>query len=282
MLECMLVSPKPDMKERQCDVIDCLFTYHGIHPEIALGFEPTPFILNTPHILSESDPLGGLHTEVTLWHLILLKYYYLHCLALDLKDEQLTTRFYLYGYCIEKLLEQGADPYFYLSVTNSPRLWMRVLIHVQGEIQQLRLTVDYIGGENLGRFPDRAPYEGENISLADLVERWDFNNKARILELIERNTLMRKGVNADKENILPVEEHSKEVESANTAIVGTTTRKDLSMFSSSSTPSQVENSLKPRLATKDMAGGGGPGRQNMLTFGAAISVGILILGERCQ
>jgi hypothetical protein len=160
------------VKQQLLNVIDALHTHHGLCPSTVskiYGIHLYP----ATEVKSEPSSFDDEATEVTLWHHIL----FLHFVQ--------TSRWsWLVSDCrgciIEKFLEYGADPHFYISAMNPSKFNIRVFTRVQGERREQWFVSPHIS--------DMQVSEGENISLADLVEASNFKNKLRILELIKINT----------------------------------------------------------------------------------------------
>jgi hypothetical protein len=273
------------MEQSLRNLMDCLLTDHDIHPETVSTLFYTRFRPNIPCVsegfLSRLDDLGDKNAKVSLWHRILLTCYYVQCEARsgsESKAQTLRGR----GIIVEKFLEYGADPYFEVSITNSPFLGMGIVVRVQGELQHLWLAT-YSGGDRGGveeypnaGFPTRAPYEGKNMSLADLVERWDLPNKKRILELIKRNMLMLGGANDNKGSSPQMDEPLEEMESANLTMVDVATEKYSEVLPSKPTSNDLGTALDGGSGKDDLAGVKGFNILKLLTTSAALSFGALI------
>jgi hypothetical protein len=167
-------------------VISILHTDHGLCPNTVSNLFGT-FLYPATQDISKLSRFGDAATEVTLWHHILLFYFtYVNYhvggnfrVGVNFREGGLVRgELGCHGCIIEKFLEYGADPHFYISVTKSSKFQMTLVTRIQGERREQR-------------FATRAVFdwsECENLSLADLVEASNFKNKLRILELIKINT----------------------------------------------------------------------------------------------
>jgi hypothetical protein len=171
------------------------------------------------------------------------------------------------GYIVEKFLEYGADPYFYISVTKSLSWRLRLVVRAGRERQEHWLKYTD---------PSQGLSECENISLTDLVERWGFENKTRILELIEKNTLMLEGADKDKLTPLPGEEQSVKDPSATLSIIDPAAGVDSKASTTDLITDSTEITVESGSTLKSLAGVEG---LVLLSTGTAISIGILLLGE---
>lgn len=256
------------------DMIECLHTHHGIHPDTPSSLFYTLLYPATPQggSTSGSRDSGDENTVVPLWHHLLLRCY------IRENDKRLS-------YFVEKFLEYGADPYFYISVSNCPNLRMRLVARVRGEIQE-----QWLISSPKEQDPERvmegkyrqAVYECENMSLADLVERWGFENKARVLELIKKNILMLGGEKQDntmwiREVVNPDEEKDTSTTLAK-ADSGTQEAAKLSS-DSSQTLSDDEKCIDSGSREGGLTERWKFRSQKLLTFGVAIAIGVLVLGE---
>lgn len=167
-----------EAEQQLLNVIDALHTHHGLCPSTVSNLFGTllyPATQDNPEFSSH----GNEAAEVTLWHHILLFHF------LNFSNRSGRSLRLLLGYnagcIIEKILEYEADPHFYLSITSSPRFRMRLVSRVQGERREQWFAHTMLF--------DLKVSDCENVSLADLVESWNFKNKLRILELIKINTL---------------------------------------------------------------------------------------------
>jgi hypothetical protein len=214
--------------------------------------------------------LGDENTEVSLWHHILLR-----CCRLWLYPSRYNGLVVL-GEIVEKFLEYGADPYFYISVTNPPKYTsMKLVVRVKGVVQEQKLAVKYPPR------PGQAENECENMSLVELVERWGFENKTRVLELIKKNTLMLEGANDQiKDTILPEKEEAGEKPLATVRIAGSATLDDVRALPSESISDGSEICIDTDPGGDGLTGVWGSGSPNLFGLSAAISIGILVLGER--
>ncbi|KAH8758100.1 hypothetical protein BGZ57DRAFT_1008652 [Hyaloscypha finlandica] len=203
---------------------------------------------------------GDENTEVSLWHHILLR----------------CCRFWLYpsrykglvvlGEIVEKFLEYGADPYFYISVTNPPKYTStKLVVRVKGVVQEQKLSFKYPPG------PGRAENKCENVSLVELVEQWGFENKTRVLELIKKNALMLEAANDQtKGTILPEKEEVGEKPLATVGMDDSATLDDLRALPSESISDGCGGDL--------LTGFWVFGSPNLFGLSAAISLGILVPG----
>lgn len=256
------------------DMIECLHTHHGIHPDTPSSLFYTGLYPATPQgkSTSGSSGYGDEKTVVPLWHHLLLRCYRKE------NDKRLS-------YFVEKFLEYGADPYFYISVSNCPNLRMRLVVRVRGEIQEQWL-VDSPKDQDLEQVTEdkqgQAAYECENMSLADLVERWGFENRTRVLELIKKNILMLGGEKQD--NVMWIREvvdPDEEEDTSTTLAEADSGTQEAAKLSSDS--SQALSDDEKCIDSGSRKGGLTErwkfGSQKLLTLSVAISVGVLVLGE---
>jgi hypothetical protein len=276
LLNCILAGPEIHLEEGIRELIDCLHNNHGMHPETTSNLFDTSFY---PDASEAGDflPLGDVNTEVSLWHYILLRgcrLWLSHSLERDM-------RFVVVGEIVEKFLEYGADPYFYISLTNPPQYSsMKLVVRVKGVVQEQNLVFRRTRKWSL------AENECENMSLVDLVERWGFKNKTRVLELIRKNTLMLEDANdQNKGTVLPEKEETgeKPLATVGTDNLGTddsATLDDLRALPFESLSDGNEICIDTDPGGDRLTGVWGSGSPNLLGLSAAISIGILVVGER--
>ncbi|PMD43771.1 hypothetical protein L207DRAFT_631816 [Hyaloscypha variabilis F] len=277
LLQCMLPNYRDEMKRGLCDVIDILHSDHNVHPETASSLFLTCLYSETPDKRNYSRPgLGDENTGVTLWHHFLLRCYDAD-VELFTPPHNLSYELRGLGYVVEKLLEYGADPYFYMSVTNSPHLRMRLELRVGGVAQRIQLVCSpYQQEEN--EFMRKALYECENMSLVDLVERWGFENKTRVLELINKNMLMFEDANDQTEgNILPEKEEIQENTIAILNVDDSATLEDGKAPPTKSGSDETEIPITSSSRGDDLAEASRSGCQKLFGLSASISIGILVL-----
>jgi hypothetical protein len=254
------------------DIIECLHTHNGIHPDTPSSLFYTFLYPATPQGKSTPYLMGNEKTVVPLWHHLLLRSY-----------KKGYDKFL--SYFVEKFLEYGADPYFYISVSNCPNLRMKLVVRVRGEIQEQWLVSSPKDQDLEHVTEDRerqAAYECENMSLADLVERWGFENKARVLELIKKNILMLGGEKQD--NVMWIREVGDPDEegdiSATLAKVDSGTQGDSKLSSDAcQTLSDDEKCIDSGPRKGGLTERWKFGSQKLLSLSVAISIGVLVLGE---
>jgi hypothetical protein len=281
------LTENPESEQSVYDIIECLHTHHGIHPDTPSNLFHTYLRPAMPQRKSTLDVSrwGDEKTVVPLWHHVLLRRYIFHILLRRYgkmgKGPEGNKRI---SYFVEKFLEYGADPYFYISVSNCPNLRMRLVVRVQGEIQeQWLVSSEDQDLEHVTEDKERqAEYECENMSLADLVERWGFENKARVLELIKKNFLMLGGEKQD--NVMWIREvvdPDKEEDTSTTLAKVDSGTQEAAKLSSDS--SQILSDDDKCIDSGSGKGGLAErwkiGSQNLLTLSLAISIGVLVLGE---
>ena len=270
LLNCIIANPEMHPVDGIRDLIDCLHSNHGMHPETTSNLSSTFFYpdLSDPETGSLSE-FGDKNTEVSLWHHILLrcyKSYLFHSLGRDM-------RFVVLGEIVEKFLEYGADPYFYVSVNKTPNYHrMKLAVRVKGVVQEQKLIFQYSSEHCL------AENECENMSLVDLVERWGFQNKTRVLELIKKNMLMLEGANDQiKGTILPEKEETGEKPLVTVGMDGSAAQGDVRALPSESVSDGSEICIDTNPRGDRLTGVWGSGSPNLFSIS---SIGILILGER--
>jgi hypothetical protein len=272
LLNCILESPGFHLESVR-DLIDCLHSNHGMHPETTSNLYSTFLYPDPSNIKAERFPnFGDGNTEVSLWHYILLRCYGL-CLY---PSAWRYKRSVLFGEIVEKFLEYGADPYFYICVTNPPPDHrIKLVVRVRGVVQEQKLVFKHPRGWSLAKI------ECENMSLVDLVEQWGFENKTRVLELIEKNTLMLEGANDQtKGTILPEKEEAGEKPLATVGMDDSATLDDVRALPSESISDGSEICIDTNPGGDRLTGVWGSGSPNLFSFSAAISIGILVVGER--
>jgi hypothetical protein len=152
---------------------------------------------------------------------------------------------------------------------------MKLVVRVKGVVQEQKLAFKYPPG------PGLAENECENMSLVELVERWGFENETRVLELIKKNTLMLEGANDQiKGTILPEKEEAGEKPLATVGIAGSATLDDVRALPSESISDGSEICIDTDPGGDGLTGVWGSGSPNLFGLSAAISIGILVLGER--
>jgi hypothetical protein len=272
LLNCILASPEIYLEGTR-DLIDCLHSNHGMHPETTSNLFSTFFYPDPSNPEAERfSGFGDGNTEVSLWHHILLRCYrlWLYPSAWRYKTSV------LFGEIVEKSLEYGADPYFYICVTNPPLDHrIKLVVRVRGVVQEQKLVFK--------GFPKRvmAENECENMSLVDLVERWGFKNKTRVLELIKKNMLMLEGADDQiKGTILPEKEEAGEKPLATVGMDDSATLDDVRALPSESISDGSEICIDTDPEGDLLTGVWGSGSPNLFGFSAAISIGTLVLGER--
>jgi hypothetical protein len=138
----------------------------------------------------------------------------------------------------------------------------------------------------MGSSNSMAKMEFENMSLVDLVERWGFENKTRVLELIKKNTLMLEdGNDQTKGTILPDKEETgeKPLATVGTDDLGTddsATLDDLRALPFESISDGSEICIDTDPGGDRLTGVWGSGSPDLFGLSAAISIGILVVGER--
>jgi hypothetical protein len=244
-----------------------------MHPETTSNLSFTFFYpdLSNPEAERVSE-FGDENTEVSLWHHILLRC----CGFWPFNSFGRGLRLVVLGEIVEKFLEYGADPYFYISVTNPPQCdGMKLVVRVKGVAQEQRLVFKHFSKRGL------AENECENVSLVELVERWGFENKTRVLELIKRNALMLEAANNQtKGTLLPEKEEVGEKPLVTVGIDDSATLDDLRALPSESTSDQSEICIDTDPGGDRLTGVWGSGSPNLFRLSAVISFGILVLGER--
>jgi hypothetical protein len=252
LLNCIIAHPGVQKPQVLGDMLDCLQS-HGLRPQTASSL----FLLSLhPLTVTRLGVLGDKNTVVTVWHHILLSCYKneIHSNFTGLRGM---------GYVVEKFLEYGADPYFYISVAKFPDWRMKLVVRVGKERHEQWLAATF--------HPNAVLYECDNLSLIDLIERWGFENKARILQLVEKNTLMLEGAGEARITPLPAEEQSAENPSSASEMVDSGAGIDFVMARIGPLASGLKRYV--------LAGFAGFGSQKLLSIGTGISVSILILGE---
>lgn len=256
------------------DMIECLHTRHGISPDTPSSLFRTALYPATPQgkSTSGSSDFGDEKTVVPLWHHLLLRCYRAK------NDKRLS-------YFVEKFLEYGADPYFYISVSNCPNFRMRLVARVRGEIQEQWL-VSSPKDQDLEQVTEdkqrQAAYECENMSLAYLVERWGFENKARVLELIKKNILLLGGEKQD--NVMWIREvvdPDEEEDTSTTLAKADSGTQEAAKLSSNS--SQALSDDEKCIDSGSRKGGLTEpwkfGSQKLLTLSVAIYICVFVLGK---
>jgi hypothetical protein len=271
LLYCILINPSPGCITPQSlhDMMDCLHTL-GIRPETASSLRLSSFHFVT--INTKLQPItivGDENAELTLWHYILLRCY-------RFESYKFTEDLRGLGYIVEKFLEYGADPYFHISVTSSPNWRVKLVVRVGGELQGYCLEYDFPPPPPNGRDKCPVPCECENMSLTELVERWGFENKARVLELIKKNTLMLEGADELKVAPLPGDESSVGNQSESVEMVGPTAEENFKALPTGPTTEDTELHLNPGLKRGSLAA---VEIKKRLSIRAGISVGVLVLSE---
>jgi len=257
LLYCLLANEECTAPQILCDVVDCLYT-HGLRPETASSLSMTflkPIIRDQTN---DFDFCGGENTEVTLWHQILLRSYCCEIYNLRPRYSPSDLRLRFWGYIMERFLEYGADPYFYISVTSSPKWRVKVVMRVGTERQEHWLETKSVIWSAL--------YECEDMSLTDFVERCGFENKSRIIELIKRNTLTLEGSNQAKDLTERLE------------MVDSVVEISIDQPSMETTLSSTDILVDSLLTRSSLLECTDSASQKVLSFGASISVGILVLG----
>ena len=270
LLYCVLSNRERVAEQSLRDLMDCLHTRHDLHPETDSSLFWTywyPAMLESEHKTAyHTLGFGDMNTGVPLWHHILLRCYNTEVQNLFQPIPTHSNRMRGLGYIVEKLLEYGADPYFYISVTNSPNLRMKIIVRVRGELRKhwlVRSSNDQ--DPNAKLLSRQAPYECENLSLIDLVERWDFENKMRILELVKKNLLLLDIANDQAKGLdFPEKEETREDAKA----FPSETNPYHSMILADSGPSRDSLTEISEFGTR-----------KPLDFTFAISLGILVFGE---
>jgi hypothetical protein len=260
LLNCIIAHPGVQKPQVLGDMLDCLQS-HGLRPQTASSL----FLLSLhPLTVNRRNVLGDKNTVVTVWHHILLSCY---------KDEIHSnfTGLRGMGYVVEKFLEYGADPYFYISVAKFPDWRMKLVVRVGKERHEQWLAATF--------HPSAVLYECDNLSLIDLIERWGFENKARILQLVEKNTLMLEVAGEARITPLPAEEQSAENPSSASEMVDSGAGIDFVMARIGPVSGDPEIPLASGLKRYVLPGSAGFGSQKLLSIGTGISVSILILGE---
>ena len=193
LLYCILSNLDCGVERGLCGVMDYIHTHHGIHPGTSANLFYT--WLYPAALVSQRRyhplPYGDENTEISLWHHILLRCYRADWVTFicPLSSRRSREALRYLGYVLENSSSTGQIR----TSTNSPNLRIRLVVRVRGELQEQWLVLDPRDQD-----PKQATYEYENMSLAELVERWGFKNKARILELIQKNTLVLEASNEEK------------------------------------------------------------------------------------
>ena len=250
----------PKVEQHLLNVIDALHTHHGLCPSTVSTLRGT-FLQPDTQDKSEYSVHGDVATEVTLWHHILLLYF----IHINFRHGRwFRAALSCHGCIIEKFLEYGADPHFYISVTTSPKFQMTLVTRIQAERREQRFGP-------YGYFGERS--KCENLSLADLVEAWNFKNKLRILELIKINTLKIESAIAEEnmmllKELIPFTPGMEELENQGD-------NKELPLESNSEgTASAIDSGSKKRGLAGIFAFW-----SLKLGFSAGISIAILIFGQ---
>jgi hypothetical protein len=251
----------PEVEQQLLNVISTLHTHHGLCPSTVSKLFGT-FLYPATEGKTESYGFGDEATEVTLWHHILLFLFvyvsFRQHLSFPLSSD-------CHGCIIEKFLEYGADPHFYISVPKPPKFQMKLVTRVQGERREQWFVSPH--------WPSIQAFDCENRSLEDLVEAWNFKNKLRILELIKINTLKIESAIAEENMMLlkeltpftPGMEEPEDLEDA----------KELPLESNSEgTVSAIDSGSNNRGLAGIFAFW-----SLKLGFSAGISIAILILGQ---
>ncbi|KAH8593568.1 hypothetical protein B0O99DRAFT_688404 [Bisporella sp. PMI_857] len=259
LLYCILSNPECQAEQGLRDVIDCLHA-HGISPQTASS------LFNTCLSPITNDQKGEIYlgfgdetTEVTLWHNILLR---CHCSEVINKNKTLRR----FGYIVEKFLEYGADPYFYLSASNSPQPRVKMIVRSGRERREQWLKCEYT---NL--------YECEDMSLTDLVERWGFENKTRILELIKKNELMLEDV--EEYEVVPSAKEKQPVQDPLPALVtfSTAGEGDSKTSPAGTIPDGAKLPIDSGSTQHNLAEVAGNRTHKLLSLRTTISIGTLAL-----
>ncbi len=263
LLYCILKNRECTTPQGMRDMMDCLYT-HGIRPQTVSSLVLT-FLYPVMNDIQKNDSnLGDENTEVSLWHHILLR-----CFRYEITAAIKTM--HGLGYVVEKFLEYGADPYFFLSVTNDPDPRVRLVVRVGKERQEQWLKILPFGS---------APYECQDMSLRDLVERWGFENKARILELIEENALMLEVAAEDEVIPLSGEEQSAEDVSATLRMVDLAAGDNVDALPTEPMSAAAEIPVDSNLPQDSLAAVAGFRSQKLLSLvlNSPTYISILVLG----
>jgi hypothetical protein len=252
LLYCILKSPEYTKPQDLCGLIDCLHTL-GIRPETASNLTP----------IWSYAVIDDENAEATLWQHILLRCYNAY------EFPEIGTLHRL-SYVVEKFLEYGADPYFYMSVKNSPNWHLKLVFRVGGERQEQWLR--YVIGK-------RAPCEYEDMSLIELVQRWGFKNKVRILELIEKNLLMLKGIDEVEGTPSPTEDPFTTDPSATLGAIDSSAGNDFNGSPMKRVIDETEIPVDSGLKRGSLAGVTAVGIKKLLSIRNGVSISVLVLGE---
>jgi hypothetical protein len=275
LVYCLLINRGLKAEHSLGDVIDILHTHHGICPETPSSLFGTLLHPAGSEPRGGSMPrwvaLGDQNTNVSLWHHILLRFYRgeRDGIRKSFKGKNKLIRL---GFIVENLLEYGADPYFHILIPNSEKRLMKLVVRVQDKFREHWLVYP----------PDAispAPYECEDMFLSDLVERWGFENKTRIHELIKKNTLMLEGVKQSKGTCLQDKETPTLESSTSLGIAFLENQGDIKDLPAGSTSNNTEAIIDSVLIVDEMVEFLEPRSQNLFSFRVTISIGILVLGE---
>jgi hypothetical protein len=152
---------------------------------------------------------------------------------------------------------------------------MKLVVRVKGVVQEQRLVLKTLSMRGL------AENECENVPLVELVEWWGFENKIRVLELIKKNTLMLEAANDQtKGTILLEKEEAGEKPLATVGMDDSVTLVDVRALPSESISDGCEICIDTDPGGDLLTGFWGSGSPNLFGLSAAISLGILVPGER--
>jgi hypothetical protein len=270
LMYCLLIDRGLKVEHRLGKVIDILHTHHGIYHDTPSSLFGTLLHPAASKPVPHSVVLGDQNTNVSLWYHILLRCYRVEIQRIRASHWKI--ELLRLGFIVEKFLEYGADPYFHISVLNSPQLLMKLVVRVQGKFREHWLVYS-------PEFTCPAPYECEDMSLSDLVERWGFENKMRIHELIKKNTLMLEGTSEHKDVCLPEGEISTLDSSTTLGIAVSANQGDimdlLSEFISNNTKAVIDSGSQKNGLARTL----GIRRNKLLSFKTAIFMSIFIFSE---
>ncbi|CZR68365.1 uncharacterized protein PAC_18264 [Phialocephala subalpina] len=173
LLNCILKGDPPATNSltEALDTVEVLIS-RGLTPQAL-----TDISFLDVHAFERHDPKTRMSVNMTVWQHLLLT-----CYTFTVwRDRKSLTRL---GCILERYLEHGADPYFLFHAIiekedEGGNSWVLRLV-LGREQQEVLLKDDRHSGTDF--------YSCEANSLAEFIELFDFENKDRILRLIERNT----------------------------------------------------------------------------------------------
>jgi hypothetical protein len=186
LMHCILTNRgniEPTAEQQLLNVIDALHTHYGLSPNTVYNLSNTGFYPAsrdvTGSISIDDEAVAQLRHKTSLWQYILLLCFMSIKFGHDFTRRHVSQ--HVLAHIIEKFLEHGADPHFYISVKRYPGHSRRLVTRVQGERREQWFRFYHFRSGMEG-------FECENMSLVDLFESSSVKNKLRILELIKINT----------------------------------------------------------------------------------------------